>query len=248
MCEPGVEVIKFPAVDGARIKDLDDVYDDNAARFLLGRSMTRPEIGCALSHASVIEDAEDFSGDFIVVLEDDTRLDVTVSQLKEIPSIYLDSPTLTELVTNPGFTLPSHKLQVTGDLSQRVRYVKKTLSVPTSTRCYILNRAAIKELSQVKSKVYFVADFPPHYVERIQFWYTDTPIARDLEVESIVGSRPLVRGGMNEVFRQLYVLLTAPVKLRGKLKLSNVFKFIAFRRVAAITYRLNFLRPKSRKR
>jgi glycosyl transferase family 25 len=65
----------FPAVDGCRLGsgELRSIYSEEAARRVIGRSMTTGEIGCSLSHLAVYQCMIEANLDGLVVLEDDAR-------------------------------------------------------------------------------------------------------------------------------------------------------------------------------
>ncbi len=235
--EPGVEVVRFAATDGNRIQNLEEVYDAKTVQKLLGRQMSRAEIGCAISHQRIIQDAINFEGEFIVVLEDDTDLDVPVSALKSLPTVKTSTPTLTELVTNARFSLPKERIKIKGDLHARCPKVYRSLSVPTSSRCYVLNRAAIQALQPNQNRIYYLADFPPDYLNKVQFWYTKKPLASDKDVPSTIGNRPVFSSGIAEVWRETKLIMTWGYGSRKPFSLKTLISFIFFRRLAALIFR-----------
>lgn len=66
---------RYSAYDG-RGKNIHDFenYDDRQARKLLGRSLLNSELGCYLSHYGCVEKFLQTDADYLVVLEDDLRI------------------------------------------------------------------------------------------------------------------------------------------------------------------------------
>lgn len=65
----------FDAIDGSTLapQDLPGIYDEGVAIRTVGRPLSRAEIGCALSHASVYRTILERGLDCALVLEDDAR-------------------------------------------------------------------------------------------------------------------------------------------------------------------------------
>jgi hypothetical protein len=236
--ETGVEVVRFPATDGNEIPDLNSVCDQNVALQLIGRQMSRPEIGCAISHQRIIQDAADFEGEFIVVLEDDTELDVRVSDLKNLPPVKSEKPTLTELITNKRFSLPIRRVRMDGELNRKSPLVYRSISVPTSSRCYVLNEAAIRALQPEQSRIFYLADFPPDYSKKVEFWYTQNPLATDRDTPSIIGVRATSSQGLAEISREVKLIFTWGFGNKKPFSLPTLINFIFFRRLSSLLFRL----------
>lgn len=72
----GVPFSFCDAVDGRGLKidDWGGLYDDAKAQRVFGRSLTGPEIGCALSHLHIYERVLELGLDFAIVFEDDALI------------------------------------------------------------------------------------------------------------------------------------------------------------------------------
>ena len=72
----GVPFTRFPAFDG-RGKALDDFdnYNNEKALQIMGRSLLNAEIGCYLSHIGCVKKFLESDADYLVVLEDDMKLE-----------------------------------------------------------------------------------------------------------------------------------------------------------------------------
>ncbi|RAZ04031.1 glycosyl transferase [Acinetobacter sp. SM1B] len=82
---------RFSAFDG-RGKALTEFsqYDDQGAQDLLGRSLMNSELGCYLSHYGCAEKFLTIDADYLVVLEDDMKIDDNFHQQLQATLEYLD--------------------------------------------------------------------------------------------------------------------------------------------------------------
>lgn len=83
---------RFSAFDG-RGKALSEFnqYDDQGAQALLGRRLMNSELGCYLSHYGCAEKFLATDADYLVVLEDDMKIDADFHQQLQATLDYLDT-------------------------------------------------------------------------------------------------------------------------------------------------------------
>ncbi len=68
----GFDFERFPAIDGRKRNDLvAEYYDDEGALKVMGRSLSRGEIGCYLSHLICLKEFLSGSDSLLLVIEDD---------------------------------------------------------------------------------------------------------------------------------------------------------------------------------
>lgn len=82
---------RFSAFDG-RGKALTEFsqYDDQATQDLLGRCLLNSELGCYLSHYGCVEKFLTTDADYLVVLEDDMKIDANFHEQLQATLNYLD--------------------------------------------------------------------------------------------------------------------------------------------------------------
>ncbi|MBK8742080.1 MAG: glycosyltransferase family 25 protein [Betaproteobacteria bacterium] len=159
LCVAGVNFVS--GVNGAALdsRELADLYDDKSARATLGRSMSRGEIGCALSHCKAYNLLLESEKQYALILEDDALLSDAALRL-------VVSDRIREFVTEDGARIV---------LMSRVSQFLQRNAIPLGggyrivkvrnawfTHGYLINRAAAKELVVHNCPVRFVAD---HWIE-----------------------------------------------------------------------------------
>jgi glycosyl transferase family 25 len=89
----GLPLTYIGGVDGRLLSDEEvrEVYDDRAAQEIYGRSLSRGQLGCALSHRMIYQDMIENQLDRVLILEDDATL--CQDNLPSIESILTQLPT-----------------------------------------------------------------------------------------------------------------------------------------------------------
>lgn len=153
----------FPAVYGADIpaNELAAQYEDRRAASRAGRSFTRGEIGCALSHVGVYRQILAQQQPWAMVLEDDALLNPAVPAL--LPSIarWLQSPEPRVLLCSPLRSFYHRGDRALGSGHRMVR-----LHRAWNAHGYCLNVAAAAALSRVNHPVVLMADDWMGYQQR----------------------------------------------------------------------------------
>jgi glycosyl transferase family 25 len=92
----GVEFEFFEAVDGARdLAQHGRLFDRDASLKIMGRELSPGELGCALSHALLVQAFLRAGGEFLLVLEDDVELlEAAPASMQALASRHADSEAL----------------------------------------------------------------------------------------------------------------------------------------------------------
>lgn len=142
-------------VEGAAIPDAEipRVYDDRRARHRAGRTFTRGEIGCSLSHRKACLMLLDSGLPWGLVLEDDAWLAEDAPALLGALDAWLvsDEPRVLLLSPLTGFLLRDAR-----PLQGRYRMVR--VHRAWNAHGYALNRAAARALASENDPVYLMAD------------------------------------------------------------------------------------------
>lgn len=147
---------RIAAVDGAKLSqaEINDVYDPQLCKSLLGRELARGEIGCAMSHLTAYQLMQDEDIELACVLEDDAQLS------HNLPKVLSGLQYLSE-ESEPMVCLLTHVGRYT-DWGAKVmdseRRVCKTVHA-YCTHGYVLNRAAAKALLTHNLKINHPIDF-----------------------------------------------------------------------------------------
>ena len=143
------------AVDGRRIDGgkLSALYDDEAARALNGRSLTPPEIGCALSHLAAYRHMVDYDVPLALVLEDDALLGHQfLSTLRRLLPL-MDAE-------KPQVVLLSHVGRYSAWRSRRVDKIHRLYRpyVAFGAHAYLITQSAAKAMLAALEPVRVAAD------------------------------------------------------------------------------------------
>lgn len=147
---------RIAAVDGAKLSqaELDEVYDLQLCKSLLGRELARGEIGCAMSHLAICQRMKDEDISIACVLEDDAQLS------QSLPKALHGLRFLAE-TNEPVVCLLTHVGRYT-DWGARAmdsdRRICKTVHA-YCTHGYVLNHAAAEALLAHNQKINHPIDF-----------------------------------------------------------------------------------------
>lgn len=179
------------AVNGSQldIEALRRSYDLAGTTRLIGRSPTRAEIGCALSHKRCYQRGIILKSEWLVVLEDDVNL---TSSFGHLPHV------LTTMTSNRPrvvtFRAPAHcpvewssrrsiRHSTGGDTVVLARYFEP----PSGTMGYAINASALAAGTRAE-RVLGLADWPPWGYE-CEYWCMYPWPVEDAGLGSVIGTR-----------------------------------------------------------
>lgn len=198
---PGVDL---RGADPARLADL---VDQRAARVLVRRELTGPEVGCALAHRAGVEAGLAADREWCVVLEDDARVDARFDGVvAELARWRSPHPTVVLLHTAPrGVVRPR------GGCTD---VAVELLGAADGAFGYALNRAAMR-LYPVSGPVRAVADWPYPWSARVRFWRLRDPCVMTGDVASTIGAPRDVAWQVREpVARRLWRVVASMTGVR----------------------------------
>lgn len=161
-------------------------YSSEQAKFWFNRELTSGEIGCAFSHKEILLHFSNEPIDFLVVIEDDVKLDPKVdlqNLLQQLRQAELESMVL---VCMAGKTAVSRrKLQLDGGRFE----IARALSTPTSTQMLVFDKSALLAISEEAANrtLGATADFPPWYEDIVNFYVLTNPISISTGSETVIG-------------------------------------------------------------
>lgn len=201
-------------------------HTDEIALQILGRTLTRGEVGCSLGHLRAYSSLITAGANWGVIVEDDAvmikPLDVETlsnflnSSIPKVCCLYWEKATTVSVRVN-FLTYISKRQKQSGFV--------RLLVPPTNTVAYAINRAAAHELVSANTKVSFTADWPIIGTEKIKFFranqkHFDHSIHSSL-IKIVDDSTGLSRDSTGPRARQFsraaeLVLSFFNLKLRGK--------------------------------
>lgn len=162
----GIPVTRIP---GVLVDDLpggmDAHVDQDAARILQRRELTKGEVGCALAHRNAWAALLASGAPFSLVFEDDARLthDPIGHDVQRV--LASDRPVVVQLGSQSDYTVVSRRSRPVGD-------VFRTIVPAPGAWAYALNRAAAEVLLENGARVSSVSDWPARVAHRVAFHVT----------------------------------------------------------------------------
>lgn len=151
----GLSYVVFPAVDGRALSEesLKLVYDNDKAINLGLYELTRPEIGCALSHLGIYKQMIRDNVSHALVLEDDAKLNADVpALLAKLEAMYSKE--------SPAVVMLNHIDRYKGvdivPLTEKYQIVQ--IYKAWCTHGYLITQAAARSMVQALDPVWLAAD------------------------------------------------------------------------------------------
>jgi GR25 family glycosyltransferase involved in LPS biosynthesis len=159
------------------------LVDEDAARLVFGRRLTRGEIGCWFAHRVVYEVIQNRTVDWGVIFEDDAGIpsDFLTSLATWLPSLDTERPTVVSLFAQDH---PRGRAAMAkgGTALLALPYA------PTNTVAYAINRRAVEVALMAPPRAMSTADWPPWSIKVDFFLLAVSPILQ--EGASTIGHRP----------------------------------------------------------
>lgn len=154
----------------------EEFHERETARLLLGRDLTKGEVGCALAHRAAAKRLTLSDKDFAIIFEDDVRL-VGEPDFNLIRT-YLNSnlPRILLLGWNEKFSVASSTRRPLNANSPKA-YSVPLLVPPTGTFAYAMNRKAAEVMASGPKKIDTTADWPVGLSTNVEFSCLCPPIA-----------------------------------------------------------------------
>jgi GR25 family glycosyltransferase involved in LPS biosynthesis len=170
---------RIDAFDARDLPDatLDHIADQRAAEVLFRRRLTPGEIGCAVSHRIAVAAAHRATtSEWTLIFEDDARLSRHFPNLDNLVArLPTDTPVILVMWFQSDYTVCSKRdIERFGSIT-----LARALTPPISAVGYALNSAARKVvLASKEQRIRFVADWPPDWSYRIDFYIAYPPLVR----------------------------------------------------------------------
>jgi hypothetical protein len=181
------------AVNGSYIKEeqLEFLFDRKGTFARLGYDISKSLLGCALSHRAVYLKGYDCGSDWIVVLEEDVRLQENfLANLNLLLNNFQsDGPLIIQLFTRGERFIKKKSIQ--GIVNER--YIFQFASPPGQTAGYLINREALH--LAIKDKEILGAPDWPSWAAQVDFFGTFPFLVFENGEGSSIGPSPLSRKG-----------------------------------------------------
>jgi GR25 family glycosyltransferase involved in LPS biosynthesis len=134
-------------------------HDANLAELLIGRLLTKGEVGCALAHRNAARRLVESDKKYSMIFEDDIRL-VSPPDLELLESeLDTTAPRVIVLGADPFVTIPNAREQEKIHIGNFAKVID-LITPPTGTFAYAINRSAAQLLVNQGRKIDTTADWP----------------------------------------------------------------------------------------
>jgi hypothetical protein len=163
-------------IDGRQLAQMEvrKLYSSTMSQLFNGRRLSRGEIGCALGHKKIYAELSRSDYQWALVLEDDARIEIPMN-FTFLGTISSDIPTIIQLYPpdNPTRFEPIGKLNISES-----NKIYQIATFAERTHGYLINRPAFKLANEImsKSKIFSPADWPPSWISKVEFWYSDNEL------------------------------------------------------------------------
>jgi glycosyl transferase family 25 len=189
--DQNMNFVRIDAVDGRRISsnELFQMCDLQATYARLGYRISDSLLGCALSHKKVYTKGWETSSDWILVLEEDVRLQDNFS--KEISNLLnllrRDEPIICQLFTRgERFVACKSLFKINSDT-----FLFRFKTPPGQTAAYLINRKALEVIHEFET-IIGPPDWP-NWSSRVSFYGTFPYLVEETGDGSVIGTPPLTR-------------------------------------------------------
>lgn len=179
------------AIDGRKIDlaNSDLWYQKNGTYARLGYHISGPLLGCALSHKSIYSKEKENEDGWILILEEDVRLQPNFRNavMEVISKLPTNGAIVCQLFTRGERFIQKKSIF---EISTG-RFLYKFACIPGQTAAYLINRAALKK-ANLQFKLIGPPDWP-NWSHDVTFYGTYPFLVTENDLETTIGSPPISR-------------------------------------------------------
>jgi hypothetical protein len=182
--------IPFARVDGFDAKQSrvpESWKNKKRSHFLIGRDLTDTEIACTWGHMRALQTGHVEGTEWTLVIEDNVSPINIVEIYESLTSLKIGDPSLISFFSAKKFNFPTRKNRFANSI-----VLRKTVSIPTGSKCYAVNRSGLMQLAKLFDCYGFqgyLADFPLFYTNEISIMLCDNYPIQLNSSESLIGER-----------------------------------------------------------
>lgn len=182
--------IPFTRVDGLDAKESripESWKNQKRSHFLIGRELTETEIACSWGHMRALQTGNVEEVEWTLIVEDNVAPLNIVEIYESLTSLMISEPTLISFFSAKEYNFPTRNKEFENSM-----ILRKTVSVPTGTKCYAVNKSGLTHLVNLYNRYGFqgyLADFPLFYTNKISIVLCDSYPIQLITSESLIGER-----------------------------------------------------------